>query len=368
MSSTAAVKESRTGMTTLSGHGPVNDLESGRQRSTMRDVASLAGVSVKTVSRVINAEPGVSEELLARVRRAAEQLDYRPDFSASNLRRADRRTSTLGLMVEDVANEFSSAVHAGVEDAARERGIAVLTASIADDASRERDAVRALASRRVDGLIVVPSGAADSSVWNEARCGHSDRLRRPSPSRRGRRLRADQQQRRHPCRHGPSAGSRPPAVSHSLAGWLAFDTAQERYEGFADALAAAGIPVRPDWVVRDLRNPDDATAAVRTILASDDRPTAIFAAQNLLSMGAFRALREAGVNRSIALVGFDDFALADMLDPAVTVVAQDPRTIGRRAAELLFERMADGSDSPRRLVVPSRLIVRESSLIPPPPA
>jgi LacI family transcriptional regulator len=153
-----------------------------------------------------------------------------------------------------------------------------------------------------------------------------------------------------------------------LGGVARLDTAQERYEGFADALAAAGIPVRPDWVVRDLRNPDDASAAVRTILASDDRPTAIFAAQNLLSMGAFRALREAGVNRSIALVGFDDFALADMLDPAVTVVAQDPRTIGRRAAELLFERMADGSDSPRRLVVPSRLIVRESSLIPPPPA
>jgi len=153
-----------------------------------------------------------------------------------------------------------------------------------------------------------------------------------------------------------------------LGGVSHLDTAQERYEGFADALAAAGIPVRPDWVFRDLRRPDDATEAVRAMFASDDRPTAIFAAQNLLSMGAFRALREAGLNRSIALVGFDDFALADMLDPAVTVVAQDPRTIGRRAAELLFERMADGTDSPRRLVVPSRLIVRESSLIHPPPS
>ena len=367
MSSTAAVKESRTGMTTLSGHGRVNDLESGRQRSTMRDVASLAGVSVKTVSRVINAEPGVSEELLARVRRAAEQLDYRPDFSASNLRRADRRTSTMGLMVEDVANEFSSAVHAGVEDAARERGIAVLTASIAGDASRERDAVRALASRRVDGLIVVPSGAADSSVWSEGDVGipivFVDRAPRGVAA--DCVLTNNNDGTRAGMAHLLDRGHRRIAF---LGGVARLDTAQERYEGFADALAAAGIPVRPDWVVRDLRNPDDASAAVRTILASDDRPTAIFAAQNLLSMGAFRALREAGVNRSIALVGFDDFALADMLDPAVTVVAQDPRTIGRRAAELLFERMADGSDSPRRLVVPSRLIVRESSLIPPPPA
>jgi LacI family transcriptional regulator len=333
----------------------------------MRDVAALAGVSVKTVSRVINDEAGVSEHLLTRVRRAAEQLDYRPDFSASNLRRADRRTSTLGLLVEDVANEFSAAVHAGVEDAARGRGIAVLTASIADDATRERDAVRALAHRRVDGLIVVPSGAADSSLWNDREVGIPIVFVDRAP----RGVTAD-------CvltnnydgtvegmRHLLQSGHRDIAF---LGGVSHLDTAQQRYEGYTGALADAGVAMRPQWVARDLRSPNEATEAVRTMLANDPRPTAIFAAQNLLSMGAFRALREAGSNRTIALVGFDDFALADLLDPAITVVAQDPRAIGRRAAELLFERMADGSDAPRRLVVPSRLIVRESSLIPPPPS
>lgn len=158
-------------MTTLSGNGPASNTRSVRRRSTMRDVAVLAGVSLKTVSRVINAERGVSAELIAKVQRAADQLDYRPDFTASNLRRADRRTSTVGLLVADVANEFSAAVHAGVEEAARGRNMAVLTASIADDPVRERDVVRAFSSRRVDGLVVVPSGGDQSAQWNERDIG-----------------------------------------------------------------------------------------------------------------------------------------------------------------------------------------------------
>jgi len=358
-------------MTTLSGQGSVSDRATGRQRSTMRDVAALAGVSVKTVSRVVNAESGVSPQLLARVRRAAEQLDYRPDFSASNLRRSDRRTATVGLMVEDVANEFSAAVHAGVEEAARARGVAVLTASIADDPARERDAVRALAHRRVDGLIVVPSGAADSSLWNERDIGvpivFVDRAPRGVAA--DCVLTNNNQGTREGVAHLLEQGHQRIAF---LGGVSHLDTAQERYEGFTDALAAAGLAVRPNWVFRDLRSPDEATEAVRAMLAApaNDRPTAIFTAQNLLSMGAFRALREAGLNRSIALVGFDDFALADMLDPAITVIAQDPRAIGQRATELLFERMAADDDTsssrdPASYVVPSWLIVRESSLIPP---
>lgn len=353
----------------------MSDAEAMRQRSTMRDVAALAGVSVKTVSRVVNAEPGVSAELAQRVRRAAEQLDYRPDFSASNLRRTDRRTSTVGLLVEDVANEFSAAVHAGVEEAARDRGIAVLTASIADDPARERDAVRALSYRQVDGLIVVPSGAADSSLWNERDIGvplvFVDRA--PLGVAADCVLTNNKEGAREGVQHLLDRGHRDIAF---LGGVIRLDTAQERYEGFADALATAGVAVRPSWVHRDLRTPDEATTAVREMFANTEPPTAIFSAQNLLSMGAFRALREAGMNHRVALVGFDDFALADMLDPSVTVIAQDPRAIGCRAAELLFERMSGGNgaagsdvvrtNAARPHVVPSRLIVRESSRIAPP--
>ena len=358
-------------MTTLSEREASRAVSLPRRRSTMRDVAALAGVSLKTVSRVVNRESGVSPELIGKVQQAADQLDYRPDFTASNLRRADRRTSTVGLMVENVANEFSAAVHAGVEEAARSRSMAVLTASIADDPIRERDVVRAFSSRRVDGLVVVPSGGDQGALWNERDIGvplvFVDRAPRG--------VSAD-------CvltnnREGTSEGvGHLLGVGHRdvafLGGVSRLDTSQERYEGYLDAMSEARLAVRPQWVHRNIGNVDDAADVMRLVLAGDHRPTAVFAAQNLIAMGAFRALREANLHHRIALVGYDDFALADMLDPAITVVAQDPRAIGYRAAQLLFERMADddagvtGAErEPRIHVVPSHVIVRESSLIPP---
>jgi len=377
-------------MTTLSGSGSASNARSPRRRSTMRDVAALAGVSLKTVSRVVNAESGVSPDLTARVRKAAEQLAYRPDFTASNLRRADRRTGTIGLMVEDVGNEFSATVHAGVEDAANERGVAVLTASTAVNPDRERDVVRAFSSRRVDGLVAVPSGGDDSSLWIERDIGvplvFVDRA--PKGVVADCVLTNNREGTHEAIAHLAVQGHRKIAF---LGGVSRLETAQDRYEGYIDALTAAGLPTHPSWVLRDLRNPEQATDATRLLLELSDPPTAIFAAQNLLCMGAFRALAHAHLQHSIALAGFDDFALADMLDPAVTVVAQDPRNIGYRAAELLFERMdadagvtsggastgsrsADNDDAirgggsskiTRHHRVPSRLIVRESSLIPP---
>ena len=358
-------------MTTLSDATSGRGHRSTRRRSTMRDVAALAGVSLKTVSRVVNRETGVSPELADRVRQAADQLDYRPDYTASNLRRADRRTGTIGLLVEDVGNEFSATVHAGVEQAARERGVAVLTASTADDPSRERDAVRAFASRRVDGLVAVPSGGDDSSLWIE----HDIGVPLVFVDRAPKGVVAD-------CVLTNNREGSHEAIDHLIAqghckiaflgGVSRLETAQDRYEGYIDALTEAGLSTHSYWVRRDLHNPKEATDATLTLLQLDDPPTAIFAAQNLLCMGAFRALASTNRHRSTALAGFDDFALADMLDPAVTVVAQDPRNIGYRAAELLFERMDDDASSATdsqaaatTYEIPSHLIVRESSLIPP---
>jgi len=358
-------------MTTLSDSASGNGTRASRPRSTMRDVAALAGVSLKTVSRVVNRESGVRPEMADRVRQAADQLDYRPDFTASNLRRADRRTGTIGLLVEDVGNEFSATVHAGVEQAARERGVAVLTASTADDPGRERDSVRAFSSRRVDGLVAVPSGGVDSSLWIERDIGvplvFVDRAPKGvvadcvlTNNREGTHEGVD---------HLIAQGHRKIAF---LGGVSRLETAQERYEGYIDSLTAAGLASRPSWVLRDLRNPDEATEAAEALLGLVDPPTAIFAAQNLICMGAFRALARANLHRSIALAGFDDFALADMLDPAVTVIAQDPWNIGYRAAKLLFERMDDDASAPDEAhsaatihEIPSRLIVRASSLTPP---
>src|SRR5919199_1775153 len=129
-----------------------------RERATMRDVAALAGVGIKTVSRVFNDVPTVAPELVERVRAAAEKLGYRPNLTAASLRRADRRTHTIGLLLEDVSNPYSSALHRAVEDYAREHDPFVLAASLDDDPGRERELARRLIDRRVDGIIVMPGG------------------------------------------------------------------------------------------------------------------------------------------------------------------------------------------------------------------
>src|SRR5881296_2562352 len=118
-------------------------------RATMRDVAALAGVSLKTVSRVVNGATTVDAGLAARVRRAAAQLNYRHNMTASNLRRGDRRSFMIGLMLEDVSNPYSSVIYRAVEDVARERGVGVLAGSLDEDPARERDLAATLVARRV---------------------------------------------------------------------------------------------------------------------------------------------------------------------------------------------------------------------------
>src|SRR5437879_2420393 len=137
----------------------------------MRDVAALAKVSIKTVSRVVNGEPGVSPALARRVLAASERLDYRHNMTASSLRRSDGRSATIGVVLEDVANPFASALHRSIEDVAVKRGVLVLAGSSDEDGERERRLVSAFASRRVDGLIIQPSSHDHSYRLTERRDG-----------------------------------------------------------------------------------------------------------------------------------------------------------------------------------------------------
>jgi LacI family transcriptional regulator len=330
----------------------------------MRDVAALAGVSLKTVSRVVNRETGVSEELVARVSRAAEQLDYRPNLTASNLRRSDQRTGTIGLLVEDVANEFFASIHRGIEEVARERGVAVIAASLDRDPALERDLVSAFASRRVDGLILAPTASEQGYLTNELRSGWPMVCidRRP----RGVDIDSVVTDNREAAADGVAH-----LIAHGhlrigfIGGESSLATEQARHSGYVDAMAKAGAAIRPEWVHHGAKDADEAKAAALAMLDLDQTPTAIFSGQNLITMGTVRAMRERRLEHRIALVGFDDFVLADLLEPAITVVAQDARAIGHLAAELLFRRMEDASATTTTHVVPSRLIIRGSGEIPP---
>jgi LacI family transcriptional regulator len=314
------------------------------------------------VSRVVNGEPSVSQDLLDRVLEAVRLLDYRHNTAASSLRRADRRTATIGLLLEDVSNPFSSAVNRAIEDVARRRATLLFAGSSDGDGQREADFVRGLASRRVDGLIAVPLGADQRMFLHEHGLGlpmvFVDRMATSSAidsvtsDNRGGICQA--------VRHLALRGHRRIAFLGDLRSiW----TAEERYLGFLEGLATEGLRLDPELVVRDLRGIDAAHAVATRLLGCTPAPTAFVAGQNLLTIGVVRALQRLGLQHRVAVIGFDDFTLADLLSPPVSVVAQDPLALGQTAARLLFGRL-DGDRSPGQSVsLATRLIERGSGEI-----
>jgi LacI family transcriptional regulator len=330
----------------------------------MRDVAALAGVSLKTVSRVVNREAGVSVDLQERVERAVERLDYTHNLTASNLRRSHGRTGVVGALVQDVSNSFSVALLRSLEDAARERHCVVLAASIDEETERERSLVADLVARRVDGLIIMPSTSDQSYLAAELRAG----LPAVFVDRPPRGVAADavlvenRRGAREAVKHLLSFGHRRIAALVDLP---TIPTAAERVRGYEAALRAAGIRSDPRLVVSGLRTADEAQVALTTLMTGADPPTAVFSCRNILSVGAIRALRSMGLSHRMALVGFDDFPLADLMNPPLTVVRQDVAAIGKSAAELLFARIEGDHSPPKRLLTVPTLIARGSGEIRP---
>jgi LacI family transcriptional regulator len=332
----------------------------------MHDVAALAGVSLKTVSRVVNREPGVSDDLVERVERAAAKIGYRHNLTASSLRRADRKTATIVLLLDDMANPFSAAIHRAIEDAAHLRGVAVFAASLDEDPEREQRLIAAFVERRVDGLVLMPAGPDQSYLVHEKRAGVAMVFVDRPPSF----LDADTVTTAN--REGAAAGVRHLIeAGHRRIGFLGnrvtISTARERYRGYEEALREAGLTVDPNLVVHDLHSIESADEAASALLSFNphDGPTALFTSQNLVTIGAIKALRRMGRQRSVALVGFDDVLLADLLEPGLTVVAEDPAAMGKEASEILFRRL-DGDTSPtEHRVIPTHLVVRGSGEIRP---
>ncbi len=330
----------------------------------MRDVAALAGVSFKTVSRVINGVSTVDPELAARVSAAADRLGYRPDLTASSLRRGDRRTATIGTLVEDAANPFSASLLRAIENAARERGMLALFGSLDEDAQRERQLAGAFLDRRVDGLLIVPAGQDHSYLQRDRQAGTCLVFVDREP----RLLDAD-------AVVSDNRAGAISAVTHLLAAGhrrigylgdrLSVATAAQRYEGYARALELARIALDERIVWHQASSEEAAIEATTRMMGLPEPPTALFTGQNLLTIGACRALRALGLENTVAMVGFDDFPLADMLRPGITVVAQDVAGLGRLAAETLLRRL-DGDRSPSRThVLPTWLVTRGSGEIRP---
>jgi LacI family transcriptional regulator len=325
----------------------------------MRDVAALAGVSIKTVSRVVNNEPSVSADVVGKVRRAVSQLGYRHDLAASNLRRSVRRSATVGALLQDVSNSFSSSLLRALEDACHQRDVAVLASSLDEEPERERQLVESLVRRRVDGLLLMPATDRQDYLADDLQAGlpvvfvdrHPHGVDADSvtvDNARGARLAAE---------HLANQGHRRIAFLGDLP---RIETAAARLAGFRDALDELGCPLDDDLVATGLRSGSAATEALLTMLDRPHPPTAVFAARNTVAVGAVRALRQRGLARSVALVGFDDFPLSDLLDPGLTVLRQDVSAIGTAVIERLFARIDGDASPPQHIVITPTLVVRGS--------
>ena len=330
-----------------------------RRRATMRDVAARAGVGLKTVSRVVNDEPNVSPETKERIERAIDDLGFEPNHGAGSLRRGGGRTQTIGLILDAVDNPFSAAINRAVEIVAAARRTAVFAASSDDDTSRERELVAAFNRRRVDGLIITAYGPDQGYLQSEQDHGTPlvfiDRV--PNGLLADVVLTDNRFWAAVATEHLIDHGHRRIAF---LGDDLGIPTARDRRHGYERAMIAAGLDVPAGYSVGDLTSADLAAAEVERLMDRPDPPTALITAQNLITIGGVRALHRRGRQSEIALVGFDDLALAELLTPGITVIAQDPAGIGRVAAERLFARMDDDSGPAETIMVPARLISRGS--------
>jgi LacI family transcriptional regulator len=316
----------------------------------MRHVADMAGVSLKTVSRVINAEAGVTPATAERVTAAIAELGFERNDLAASLRHG-RSSSTLGLVIEDVANPFYSAIAQAVEAAARDRGFLLITASAREDAQRERELVSALLRRRVDALLIVPAGPDHRYLASSSRAVFLDRP--PHGIEADTVLLDDRGGARSAVEHLIAQG-------HTRIACVADDgelyTMQQRIAGYREALAAAGIDEDPALLQTGNSDVAAAQAAVERLLERADKPTALFTANNRNTIGALHAL--AATADPPALAGFDDFELADLL--GTTVVRADPWKLGEQGAALAFARL-DGDDGPPRTVTIATQLVQRGS-------
>ncbi|GIH18643.1 LacI family DNA-binding transcriptional regulator [Rugosimonospora africana] len=337
-------------MSTPMGNG------AGPHRPTMADVARVAGVSLKTVSRVVNHVPTVDPALVEKVLAAVSELGFRRNDMARNLR--SRSTSgTVGLLIEDLANPFYSAIAAAAAECAIDHDAMLITASSEEDGERERRLLLSMCERRVDGLLVVPAAEDQGYLRTEIEIGTPVVfLDRPPTNLRADTVLIDNEQgAREAIEYLVAKGHERIGV---LSDWLRIYTMRQRLSAAEAALERAGVPYRPDLIRDGLHTIPDTEAAVERMLDSDQPPTALFALNNRLTLGALGVLNRR--RSDVALVGFDDFETAALMPHPLTIVSHDAGELGRVGAELLFRRIAGEQSRPQTVVVPTRLVERSA--------
>ena len=328
---------------------------------TIKDVARLAGVSPMTVSRVINGGTRVSPATRRRVEDSISELGYVPSRLARGLIR--QKTGTLALIVPDVANPFFTLVVRGAEDVARRAGYRIILCDTRADLELEREVIEEMIAHRVEGMAIAP-------VSDQSR-PHLERLRNFGiefvlVDRSVQGIDSD-------VVFGDNADGARRLVKHLLdlghrrIGFIVesddVSTARDRHQGYRDALHAAGLEVDETLIERAPADPEGGSTAMRRFLEHEHTPTAVFAVNNLVALGAIEAVRAAGLDvpDDVAFVCFDDIEHASRLYPFLTVMSQPAETLGTIGTQLLLDRIEGRAAGPPRIVVlPAQFLIRRS--------
>jgi LacI family transcriptional regulator len=333
--------------------------------TTMKRIAGELGVSITTVSKVLNNRQDIGHATRARVLAKVAELGYQPNAVARSL--TLRRTHTLGVVIPDLMHSFFVEIVAGLEAAASARGYGLLLCSSNEDPAKERQELDMLRQRQVDGIVLGSANASGNTDLLERLTSLGIALvmidRDDHPDVRCDRVVTDDHEvGRLATSHLAAQGRR--AIAHITGTQVVH--AKRRADGYRAALKAAGLKGRADWIVRGGFKEGDGYRGMKKLLAMKPRVDAVFAANDPSAIGAMKAVWDAGlrVPEDVAVVGAGDIALGDLLRVPLTTISWSREDQGRAAAELLLNRIdadPDAAARPRRVVIPPQLVVRRSS-------
>lgn len=347
----------------LSYFGPFREVGQGLDivvgTITMKDVAERAGVSATTVSHVINKTRFVSEEVKTRVLRAMAELNYRPNAIARSLRQ--KTTHTIGLVISDISNPFFTNLVRGVEDVANKKGYNLVLCNTDERPEKERTYIHVLRQKQIDGLVMAPTGGNQDFISALVEEGfplvfvdrYLDGIGVPVVA-------VDNREGAYRAvKHLIDLGHERIAM---ITGLPSITSTAERFEGYKRALAEHGLVADSGLTRQGNSRVDGGYSAAIGLLEMCPRPTAVFVANNLMTIGVMRALQDKGVRcpEDVAIVGFDDFEWASAFRPFLTTVAQPVYELGKTAAEMLVKRIGKKRPRMEKVVLKSSLIIRES--------
>ncbi len=331
--------------------------------ASIKDIARLAGVSHSTVSRALRKSPLIPAETARRIQTIADELGYRASAVGRSL--VTRKTEAIGVVVTSIADPFNGEVVAGIEEIANQNGYSVILATSQTDPQREMAMVRSFHERRVDGIVVASSrvGALYLPTLAEMEIPIV-LLNNQHPSEFVHSVSIDnvdgaRQAAQHLIRLGHTA------IAY-IGDETGLESDAERLEGFQDAMTEARLEILPELVVRGDGKPEAATRKTFELLASNQRPTAIFCYNDMSALGALNAAAQWNVRvpEELSIVGFDDLFFAALMRPPLTTVHQPKKDLGRRAMELLVH-LLNGRESEKMQVIKGELMVRKSTAKPP---